>query len=116
MSHGYGWKPSLPDARDHYHHLGGAPVAESVDLRTTGDLPSVWDQGQLGSCVSHGVDAAYAFDLAAQGIAHDWSGSRLFLYYNGRRHQVAESLRHARGVRLAVRRRAVHRSPADQGV
>jgi C1A family cysteine protease len=58
--------------------------APSVDLRASGFLPDVWDQGQLGSCVAHGVGAAYAFDLAKQGGQRNYDPSRLYIYYNGR--------------------------------
>lgn len=78
---GYGWKPSLPDQRDLRHNFLGAPVADQVDLRDSGKLPPIWDQGQLGSCVSHGVAGAYCYD-AGEGATFD--PSRLFLYYNGR--------------------------------
>lgn len=81
----YGWKPSLPDIRDHVHSFAAAELPETVDLRTTGHLPAVWDQGQLGACVPHGTDAAYGYDLMAQnpGLV-DWDGSKLFIYYIGR--------------------------------
>lgn len=59
-------------------------TATSVDLRSTGYLPDVWDQGQLGSCVSNGTGAAYSFDLAKQGSERNYAPSRLFIYYNGR--------------------------------
>jgi C1A family cysteine protease len=84
VNRGYGWKPSPPDVRDYKLRFYGAEYDAKVDLRTSGFLPEVWDQGQLGSCVSHGTDAAYAYDLAKQGIQSNWSGSRLFIYYNGR--------------------------------
>jgi C1A family cysteine protease len=85
--HGYGWKPSLPDQRDRILRFSPAQrvaTAPSVDLRSTGYLPEVWDQGQLGSCVAHGVGAAYSYDLAKQGGARNYDPSRLYLYYNGR--------------------------------
>lgn len=84
FSKGYGWKPSLPDRRNHFHNFGGAEIAPEVDLRKTGNLPDIWDQGQLGSCTAHGTLAAYAFDLAKQGQGSNFSGSRLFQYYNSR--------------------------------
>lgn len=59
-------------------------VAAAVDLRPGGLLPDVWDQLQLGSCVAHGVGAAYEFDLAKQGGAKNQTPSRLFIYYNNR--------------------------------
>lgn len=81
ISRGYGWKPSLPDIRDYRLHFGDVAVAPEVDLRTSGYLPEVWDQGQIGSCTAHGAGAAYSFDLAKQGTAKNFSPSRLFIYY-----------------------------------
>jgi len=85
--HGYGWRPSIPDQRDlvlRYSDAQRVATAPSVDLRTTGHLPEVWDQGQLGSCVAHGVGAAYSFDVAKQGGQPNYDPSRLYIYYNGR--------------------------------
>lgn len=81
---GYGWKPSLPDIRDYKHSFKGVRVAPEVDLRTTGLLPDVWDQGQLGSCTAHGSGAAYSYDLEKQYSGDNFTPSRLFIYYNTR--------------------------------
>lgn len=84
---GYGWKPSLPDARDYklrFPREQTLDLPDEVDLRTTKLLPSIWDQGQLGSCVPHGIGAAYSYDLAKQGQGDDFNPSRLFIYFNGR--------------------------------
>jgi C1A family cysteine protease len=83
----YGFRPSLPDQRDLILRFTAAQrqaTATSVDLRSTGYLPDVWDQGNLGSCVAHGTGAAYSFDLAKQGGAKNFTPARLFIYYNGR--------------------------------
>jgi C1A family cysteine protease len=85
--HGYGWRPSLPDQRNwqlRFPPFQRDAVQASVDLRSSGLLPDVWDQGPLGSCVSHGIGAAYSYDLAKQGGARNYDPSRLFIYYNGR--------------------------------
>ena len=42
----YGWKPSLPDLRDHIADASELAVRDEVDPR--GELPPVFDQGQLG--------------------------------------------------------------------
>lgn len=83
---GYGWHPSLPDQRDLIHNFSGAPIPSTpVDLRGSGLLGSVWDQGQLGSCTAHGTGKAYVYDRAKQGTGDaDFDGSRLFQYYNSR--------------------------------
>lgn len=79
-----GWRPSLPDQRDFYHRFAGAKIAPEVDLRKTGFLPDIWDQGQLGSCTAFGVSAAYSFDQAMQGGERNFGPSELFVYYNTR--------------------------------
>lgn len=56
----------------------------SVDFRSLGLLPDVWDQSQLGACTAHGVGAAYEYDRAKQAGQANQTPSRLFLYYNSR--------------------------------
>lgn len=55
----------------------------SFDLRTLGFLPSVYDQGNLGSCTANAIAAAVDFERRAQGESLMWP-SRLFIYYNER--------------------------------
>jgi len=80
----YGWVPDRPDQRD---HLYSAPLMElktlpsSVDLRS--HCPSVYDQGQLGSCTANAIAAAIEFDLMKE-KKHVFQPSRLFIYYNER--------------------------------
>jgi len=47
------------------------------------DLPSDYDQGQLGSCTANAIAAAIEFDRLKQGLK-DFTPSRLFIYYNER--------------------------------
>jgi len=81
----YGWRPDKPNLHDHILHFGslGPSIAPTVDLRETGHLPPVYDQGQLGSCTGNGTAAAVEYGLKAQG-KHDFMPSRLFIYYNER--------------------------------
>ena len=80
----YGWRPDLPDHRDHICKLEAMPgVSRNVDLRKTGHMPPVYDQGQLGSCTGNGVGACVEYGLKAQS-RHDYVPSRLFIYYNER--------------------------------
>lgn len=84
MPHHMGWKPDLPDHRD-YLYTAPEQVVQAlppkVDL--SGQCPPVYDQGQLGSCTANAIGAAFEFDLMKQGL-HDFTPSRLFLYYNER--------------------------------
>jgi len=81
----YGWKPDLPDHRD---HLYAAPPVVLTTLPDTVDLrpqcPAVYDQGQLGSCTANAIGAAFEFDQIKEKVPHVWRPSRLFIYYNER--------------------------------
>ena len=79
----YGWKPDLPDHRDHFYSVVLQPtqLPAKVDLRS--QCPPVYDQGQLGSCTANAIGGAIEFEQGKQKIA-EWSPSRLFIYYNER--------------------------------
>jgi C1A family cysteine protease len=78
----YGWKPSLPDLRDHIADASELPVLEEVDPRS--DLPEVFDQGQLGSCTANSVAAAVEYDAKLGGSDPGFL-SRLWIYYYERK-------------------------------
>lgn len=77
----FGWKPDIPDARD----LTFAPprfatTVPHVDLRHL--LPTVYDQGQLGSCTGNSIAGAVQYERIRQGLPHNaLTPSRLMLYY-----------------------------------
>jgi C1A family cysteine protease len=84
MQHKLGWRPSLPDQRDYVFSVPArVALPPEIDLRTSGNLPEVYDQGNLGSCVSNAVAAAYEYEEARQKTG-PFMPSRLFLYYNER--------------------------------
>ena len=80
----FGWVPDLPDARD---FLFSAPeevltkLPKKVDLRSK--MPTIYDQGQLGSCTANAIGAAFEYEQVRQGLK-DFMPSRLFIYYNER--------------------------------
>ena len=76
--HRYGWKPSLPDLRDHIADASELKILDEVDPR--GDLPAVFDQGQLGSCTANAVAAAVEYDAKLNG-SDPGALSRLWIYY-----------------------------------
>ena len=80
----YGWLPDLPDHRD---HLYAAPVEMLAMLPARTDLsprcPTVYDQGELGSCTANAIAATIEFDRLKQKLP-DFTPSRLFIYYNER--------------------------------
>lgn len=85
----FGWKPDLPDHRDlsykvnHYKLDKPVKLAKSVDLRTSGFMPPILDQGNLGSCTSFAISSALEFDRRKQKIKV-FTPSHLFIYYNER--------------------------------
>lgn len=81
----FGWKPDLPDHRDHILTLPvsiqAAKLATKVDLRS--GCPAVYDQGNLGSCTAQALAALVAFLFKKQKKTV-YTPSRLFIYYNER--------------------------------
>lgn len=88
----YGWIPDLPDHRD-FEALGVTRTVKvefpaRTDLRESGLLPCVYDQGQLNSCVGNAAAAAVAYDMARQNrTVFTAAPSRLFIYYQARAYQ-----------------------------
>lgn len=82
---GYGCVRDTFDSRDHTFSLTppGTPPAR-IDLRESGFLPTVFDQGQLGSCVPNASVAAVMYIESRQG-REVVMGSRLELYYYARK-------------------------------
>ena len=80
----YGWRPDKPDFRDKVCGLRlKKGASKNVDLRLTGHMPPVYDQGQLGSCTGNAIGGAIEYSLRVQS-KHDYVPSRLFIYYNER--------------------------------
>lgn len=77
----YGWKPSLPDARDLLADPSGIAIAGKVDPRP--QMPPVYDQGQLGSCTANAVAGAVEYDLILSKKSFG-TPSRLDIYYGER--------------------------------
>jgi len=81
----YGWSPDLPDHRDLMYAASAAVVKKlpvKTDLRKA--CPSIYDQGQLGSCTANAIGGAFEFGLLKQNKKSDFMPSRLFIYYNER--------------------------------
>ena len=82
-----GWKRDKPDVRDKffsaYEALTAFGIDYNVDLRTTGNLPTVWDQGQTSSCTAHGLGAAVYYGRKKE-KKPVFMPSRLFIYWNER--------------------------------
>jgi C1A family cysteine protease len=70
---------------------------EKIDLRESGFLPSVYNQGKLGSCTANAIAAAFSYvhskdcdkkkdlnSLSPNDSCQVFEPSRLFIYYNER--------------------------------
>lgn len=85
----YGWKSSAKHYSAHpkysykaymdTHRIGLSNIAK-VDLRPR--CPSIYDQGQLGSCTANAIGFCYHYDTMNN--AKPLCPSRLFIYYNER--------------------------------
>lgn len=81
----YGWRPDLPDQRDHLFAVPPATAARlpaAIDLRPK--CPPVLNQGELGSCTANALANAHLFDQMAQPGGKNQLSSRLFVYWNER--------------------------------
>src|SRR6266480_4725960 len=74
----FGWVPDLPDARDFMYSAAEEvllALPKKVDLRSK--MPTVYDQGHLGSCTANAIGAAFESDQVEPG-EKDFMPSRLF--------------------------------------
>jgi C1A family cysteine protease len=79
----FGWRPDLPSRAQIQSEASvlGGPPPPSVDLRP--QMPEVYDQHQISSCVANSVAACIEFLLRQRQA--DFMPSRLFIYYLGRK-------------------------------
>lgn len=83
MQRRFGWKPQIPDQRDHvYIATMGAPLPKTFDPRA--QYPEPYDQGNLGSCTANAIAGMLQFDRMKEKAAEQWTPSRLFIYWNER--------------------------------
>jgi C1A family cysteine protease len=86
QGHGLGWRRQSLDSRDHIYaappHLV-SQLPDMVDLRP--QMPDIYDQGQLGSCVANAVACLLQFERARQNLPEGKHvPSRLAIYYGAR--------------------------------
>lgn len=79
----YGWKPDLPDNRDHYFTAVVPPANLPTFVDLTSSFPTVYNQQSLGSCTANAIAGAIEFDQIKQKLPV-FIPSRLFIYYNER--------------------------------
>lgn len=81
----YNHKKDEKDSRDYlfssrYHIVNAGDLPSSFSLETTGCVPKILDQGNLGSCGSNEVSNALRFCLKKEKYK-EFQPSRLFNYY-----------------------------------
>jgi C1A family cysteine protease len=80
----YGWRPSFHDPRDLKYSLKMPRMVDlpkKVDLRP--EMPTIWDQLDLGACTAHALGAMYWHVTKKLGQTV-FMPSRLFVYFNER--------------------------------
>lgn len=77
---GTGMRADQPDFRDRYFkdtkYKAGLSIDDTVDWRNR--IGMCWDQGEIGSCVAHGVGSLIIY------VYPELMPSRLKIYYDGR--------------------------------
>jgi C1A family cysteine protease len=81
----FGWIPDLPDYRDYVFAAAPKVLAKlprKIDL--TKRCPTIYDQGEIGSCTANAIGGTIQFDQLKQKLRGTFTPSRLFIYYNER--------------------------------
>jgi len=80
----YNLKKDSKDSRDflfltHIKQIKPRDLPKSFDLRNTGLIPPIVDQGELGSCTANASSYGLRFQLKKN--SNDFQPSRLYIYY-----------------------------------
>lgn len=90
---GYGWRKQHPDHRDHLYHerntVCGAEQLPADGGLTPDELPPIWNQLRLGTCVTHGTRRSLMTEAMQQGIDMP-DTSRLWVYAYGRKMEAQD--------------------------
>ncbi|GAB1521009.1 hypothetical protein RhiTH_004099 [Rhizoctonia solani] len=108
-------RPDRHDARDHHFKYDSKHrLSAYVDLRHL--CPPVYDQGQMGSCTSHAVAAAFEFSVMQQNLPH-FSPSRLFIWYKSRELEQRAGIHDAvkKNIGVSLRNAIKSVSPKNKG-
>lgn len=79
----YGWRPDTPDMRDVLLAIEPLTLLPAV-VSLRGQMPPVFNQGDLGSCTANSTAAILEFNELKQKEKDAATPSRLFIYYNER--------------------------------
>lgn len=84
LGRSYGWKhdTTYTEAPKKTFAVTATPSQSQLDLRSR--CPPIFDQGQLGSCTSHGSLGAFQFLMMNGDLSKNVNLSRLWLYYQER--------------------------------
>jgi len=82
LGHKFCCKKNTEDSRDVVLKIDfmNSPLPPRIDLRETGNMPAVMDQGSLGSCTAQGTSCCLQYCLKKEKI-DDCVPSRLYMYY-----------------------------------
>lgn len=77
-------RPDIVDHRDYILHMSAKNTKNisKIDLRE--QCPIIYNQGNLGSCVSNATAFCIQFNQIKHHLVHQFMPSRLFIYYNSR--------------------------------
>lgn len=103
----FGWKRQLPDHRDYVKGVTAHIFPPSIDLSFEKFMPAIYNQGDLGSCTAQGIVRALQYDMRKQygdiNALYDFMPSRLFIYYNERRHEHSTAYDSGASIRDGIR-------------
>lgn len=88
---GFGWRPDIPDYRDHRLPKLALPSLPSKAALPADLLPPIRDQGSQGSCTGFATRTVIQYLRAKEGQRHSELSPR-FVYWNGRWFEDSTSL------------------------
>ena len=104
----FGWKPDLPDHRDRLYSVSRYSLEalenlpQKVDLRETGLLSPIVDQGDIGACTAFSLVSLLRYDRRKQKL-DDYAISKLFVYYNEREAEGTTSIDNGAELRTGIK-------------
>jgi C1A family cysteine protease len=111
----YGWQRDLPDDRDylyeeHHETLNANQMPKKISL--VPNMPDIYDQLQIGSCVGNGTARVMEYIENAQGNGFV-TPSRLFIYGNARRYEGTYATDSGAQVRDGIKGVAQYGAPPE---
>ena len=112
----YGWRPDdLDHDRDqHFEWFFHEAVRFPPIFSLRSKQPDIWNQGNLGSCVGHGVARVFQMQRRAQQLTPDWAPSRLAIYYWARVFDGTEDIDAGAQIRNGIKAIARFGAPPEE--